>query len=360
MTPLQKYQQDLNLGGITADPLQAQIIDELQQLYEDFMSHERARKNLWTRSMKILGLRNENPVRGVYLWGGVGIGKTYLMDTFYNCLPTIHKQRMHFHRFMQMIHSELKKKQGTENPLIAVAKELSLQTRIICFDEFFVQDIADAMLLANLFKALFAQGVTLVATSNVAPDELYKNGLQRGLFLPAIALIKQYTRVIHLESDRDYRLRNLDAAGVYFYPLDMETAEKMRDSFESFARGQGEMKALIHIDDRPIETIRVAGGVAWFEFKDICSSPRSQMDYIEIAKSYPVVLVSNISKILPNEESRVAYFINLVDVFYDAAVKLIWSCEVPIEALYTEGRYTFEFRRTLSRLEEMQSKAYLS
>lgn len=360
MTPLQRYQQDIAMGGTMPDPLQADTIQHLQQIYDDLLASEQSAHNFGNRFLKTIGFkRKKEPVKGLYMWGGVGIGKTYLMDTFYNCLKTKRKMRMHFHRFMQLIHAELKIKQGEKDPLILVAKDIAKKTMLICFDEFFVQDIADAMILANLFKALFAEGVSLVATSNVEPDDLYKNGLQRDLFLPAITLIKQYTEVLHLASDRDYRLRNLDAAGVYFYPLDIDAQAKMHDSFESFARGAGEVNAIITIDDRPIPTVRVSHHVIWFEFKDICSTPRSQMDYLEIAKTYQIVLVSNIPRLLPDQESAVTYLINLVDVFYDAAVKLIWSCEVPIEQLYVEGRYTFEFRRTVSRLEEMQSKEYL-
>lgn len=361
MTPLQCYQQDLAMGGIMPDPLQADTILHLQRVYDELLDAEQSAQNIGNRLLKTIGLqRKKEPVKGLYLWGGVGIGKTYLMDTFYNCLKTKRKMRMHFHRFMQLIHAELKIKQGEKDPLILIAKDIAKQTKVICFDEFFVQDIADAMILGNLFKALFAEGVSLVATSNVEPDELYRNGLQRALFLPAIALIKQYTEVLHLASDRDYRLRNLDAAGVYFCPLDLDAQAKMHDSFESFARGAGEVNAVITIDERPIKAVRAAHHVIWFEFNELCSTPRSQTDYIEIAKSYQIVLVSNIPRILPDQESRVAYLINMVDVFYDAAVKLIWSCEVPIEQLYVEGRYTFEFRRTISRLEEMQSKEYLS
>ncbi len=354
MTPQDFYKQDLSLGGILADPQQQEAVSHLQRVYDALQAAEQG----W-RSWKISRHFKPTVVKGLYLWGGVGIGKTYLMDLFYRCL-TVPKMRLHFHAFMRDVHHALKEKQGEQDPLIAIAQDLSKKTRILCFDEFFVKDITDAMILGRLTQTLFEKGVTMVATSNVAPDDLYKNGLQRALFLPAIASIKQHMTVMNLESICDYRLRQLENAGLYFYPLDWQAEENMRESFERFARGIEQDRAVITIQDRPIQTQRLGENVVWFRFDDLCTAPRSQLDYLEIAQRYPIMLLSHIPKISEEKEATINYFINLIDVLYDCAVKLIASFEVPLNEIYMQGRYTFEFRRTLSRLEEMQSKAYLS
>ena len=360
MTPLERYQQDLSLGGIVPDPVQAEAMQLLQRVYDDLLFLERKSNSVLYSTMVTLKLCKKIRITGLYLWGGVGIGKTYLMDTFYHCLPLQKKMRMHFHRFMQMVHEDLTQHQGHSDPIKLVAQDIAAKTHVLCFDEFFVSDIGDAMILAGLLQALFAEGVCLVATSNVQPDQLYRNGLQRALFLPAIELIKTQTTVFHVESDRDYRLRNLEQVGVYYHPIDISTKTKMRDTFESFARGSGCIGETLSIQNRDVVTRRHASGVVWFDFAVICSVPRSQQDYLDIAKLYHTVFISHVPKITATQESAITYFINLVDVFYDCRVNLVLSAEVPMDEIYLEGRMVFEFKRTLSRLQEMQSKEYLA
>ncbi len=358
MRPSERYQQDVQLGGFCSDPQQLHVLTYLDELYDELIDREH-KPNLWAH-IKALFRRAKDPVRGLYLWGGVGIGKTYLMDSFFECLPIQRKLRMHFHRFMQQTHVRLQALQGHKDPLPIIAREIAAKTRILCFDEFYVSDIADAMLLGGLFRALLDEGVTLVATSNIPPSELYRNGLQRELFLPAIATIEAHCEVIHLQSMEDYRLRTLQQSGVYFYPLDHEAAQSMRDSFAAFAHG-GEVRGEpITIEGRGIQTIRYAHKVIWFDFMAICNVPRSQMDYLEIARSFHTVLVSNVVQIQENQDNLIRNFINLVDIFYDNNVKLIVSAETSYDALYPSGRLRFDFDRTQSRLFEMQSHAYLS
>ncbi len=359
-TPTEKYQADLNAGTLMPDPAQAAAVAQLQRVYDDFLAEQQASQRLLKRFERSLGFCDLQPVQGLYLWGGVGIGKTYLMDTFFNCLPTGKKSRLHFHRFMKEVHDDLQRLQGVKDPLKMVAQDIADQADIICFDEFFVSDIGDAMILGNLLDALFKRGVTLVATSNVVPDELYRNGLQRELFLPAITLLNEYTQVFHVNTDKDYRLRELKKAGVYYSPLDAASETKMTDMFARMAQGFDVLTQPLMIDSRAIPTIKYASNVAWFAFKDLCSVPRSQVDYLEIASQFQTVLVSQVPKISAKETNAVTYLINLVDVFYDANVKLILSAAVGIDELYTEGAKVFEFQRTQSRLWEMQSHEYLS
>ena len=360
MTPWQRYQRDLMLGGISPDAEQALAMGYLQAIYEKVLAVNDPSifKRLFARASALK--YSKKPIKGLYLWGGVGIGKTYLMDIFYESLPTEYKLRMHFHRFMQQIHEKLRLLQGKSNPLQLIAKELAQHIRVICFDEFLVKDIVDAMLLANLFQALFAQGIILIATSNTQPDNLYYNGLQRGLFLPAIELVKQHCDILHLQTSHDYRLRNLEQVGVYFYPLDAEAAENIRDAYESFARGGSAYKQDLTINQRLIKTQRYTDEVLWVDFADICGVPRSQHDYLEIANKFSTVLISNVPKIHADQDNIITYLINLVDVFYDQHVKLIISAEKPAEKLYTAGRLLKDFQRTCSRLLEMQSQEYLS
>lgn len=355
MTPLERYQQAMATGQFYADPYQQQIIQQLQMIYQQWCQRH-GNKTLLGRFIKA----SAAPVRGLYLWGGVGAGKTWLMDLFYECLPSGQKLRLHFHRFMQRIHHELKQYQGKVNPLKLIAQQFAKQTRLIFLDEFVVNDITDAMLLANLLAALFAEGVTLMATSNVPPEGLYRNGLQRGRFLPAIALLNQHLAVMHAPVQTDYRLRTLEQAGVYFYPLDANAEQQLLLHYQHLVHESRPNHETLLIKGRAVQTISCTNAVVWFDFATLCSVPRSQLDYVEIAQSYNTVILSGVPVITAEQDDRIVYLIHLVDVFYDARVKLIISAAVSVDKLYLEGRYTFEFQRTQSRLLEMQSKEYIS
>lgn len=335
---------------------------ELQEVFLALVQAEsqRTQSNVLGRIRALFERVDPAPVRGLYLWGGVGRGKTYLVDMFYESLPFERKLRAHFHRFMRHVHAELKALGGTKNPLDRVAERLALRTRVICFDEFFVADIADAMILGSLFERLFAQQVTLVATSNIVPDELYKDGLQRQRFLPAIDLINQHTRVVHLDSDCDYRLRLLEQAELYHFPLDAAADGVLAANFASLAPEPGVEGQLIEVVGRAIPSRYCADDVVWFDFDALCDGPRSQNDYIELAMEYHAVLVSNVPVLTAKKEDQARRFISLVDEFYDRNVKLVISAAADIEALYQGARLQFEFERTVSRLREMQSHDYLA
>jgi cell division protein ZapE len=357
MTPLEKYYQQLAQEGFTPDPHQEQAMLHLQRVYDDLLAAQKSTG--WQRFATQLGLSKSPMVRGVYLWGSVGVGKTWLMDTFYQSLPITKKLRLHFHQFMQVVHRELQQLQGHPDPLKDVAKDFAAQANVICFDEFLVNDIADAMLLANLLKALFNERITLITTANVEPDVLYRNGLQRGRFLPAISLLKNHLDIVHLPTEIDYRLRTHEHIGAYFYPLNDENTHRMQRIFNKLTHGTLTSDSVVSIEGRSIHVLGLADKVAWFDFQDLCNVPRSQLDYLAIAQRFPMVLLSNVSQINPQQEDTARYLINLVDVFYDAHVKLIISAAAPVAELYTEGRLRFEFRRTRSRLLEMQSREYL-
>lgn len=352
MTPLDCYYDQVNKGIAHSDVEQINALKQLNLVYDALLLEHKHRFG-WGKFF-----HKNYLVQGVYLWGGVGIGKTFIMDCFYNSLPFKQKLRMHFHMFMQRIHDELNQHQGEVEPLQAIAHELSNQTLVICFDEFYVSDIADAMLLGRLFKALFSKGVCLVATSNIQPDDLYKNGLQRLQFLPAIALIKAHTTTIHMTSRVDYRLRHLKEAGVFYTPLDEDSKEKMNAAFNVLTMGKTIQTGCIMIHHRSVPIIKKTDDVVWFDFKDICSVPRSQYDYLAIAAQYKTVFVSDIPVISENARDTICLFISLVDVLYDAKVKLVISAAEPVPDLYSRGHMILEYARTHSRLIEMQSENY--
>lgn len=358
-TPLSRYQEDLRKPDFEPDEAQKLAVQNLQRLYEDLVQFRPNEAGFLTK----IGLRKaqpKRPIQGLYFWGGVGRGKTYLVDTFYECLPFDEKMRMHFHRFMQRVHADRKQLRHQEDPLIVIGKRLASETRVLCFDEFVVHDVADAVILARLMKVLFAEGVSLVATSNVEPKNLYKGGLQRELFLPAIDMIYNYTDVVNIDSGIDYRLRFLDKAETYFAPQDPAAVDGMKYNFEHLAPDAGESHALIRIEGRELQTVQRADGVIWFDFQELCDGPRSQADYIELAMCFHSVLLSGVPVLDRSKEDQARRFINLVDVFYDHNVKLIISADAPVEGLYTGSRNEFEFRRTMSRLQEMQSHDYLA
>jgi cell division protein ZapE len=368
MTPMERYHRDLKRPNFCADPAQEHAVAHTQRLFDDLLNPEpRTLRNIASRILPE-GRRFHRQVRGLYLWGGVGRGKTYLMDGFYDSLPFKTKLRMHFHRFMQRVHTELKTLRGESEPLALFADKLAPGTKVLCFDEFHVSDIADAMLLGGLCKALFERGVTLVATSNDAPDNLYANGLQRERFLPAIALIKQNTEMFKLETAVDYRLRALEQAEIYHCPLDAAAEQNLRSSFSRLAPDlsdpcdipdPSEPVNVLSVDGRVIKTVRCAEGVVWFEFEELCGGLRAAADYIEIASCYHTVLLANIPQLHDGDDDKARRFIALIDELYDRNVKLIVSAAVPPAELYRGERLATMFQRTASRLQEMQSLDYL-
>ncbi|EWG99561.1 cell division protein ZapE [Halomonas sp. BC04] len=374
ITPLARYRADIEREGFQYDPAQEQAVMHLQRLFDQLVAMPRAAPRAVTTSRglksRVAGLfgRREKPdaapalpaIQGLYLWGGVGRGKTYLVDTFHESLPFPDKMRTHFHRFMQRVHNELEHYKGEKNPLTLIAGKFAAEARVICFDEFFVKDITDAMILANLLEALFERGVVLVATSNIVPDELYKDGLQRARFLPAIDLLKRHCQVVNVDSGIDYRLRALERAEIFHAPLDDAADAELARSFREIAGHDGETDVSIEVNHRVLHARRLHDDVVWFEFRELCDGPRSQNDYIELAREYHTVLVSNVTRMGAATDDQARRFINMVDEFYDRGVKLLLSAETTAEALYANGRLEFEFQRTLSRLQEMQSHEYLA
>ena len=298
-------------------------------------------------------------VRGLYLWGSVGRGKTWLMDLFYDGLPLKRKERVHFHRFMRKVHDALRAAGAARDPLQRVGDAWSRRCDVLCLDEFFVSDIADAMLLAGLFERLFDNGTTLVTTSNVAPDGLYRDGLQRAKFLPAIELIKQNTRVLRLDGQTDYRLRILERSEIFHVPLDDDADRGLRKAFDRFA-AEAQMNPVLEINGRDFRARRRGDGVVWFEFEELCGKPRGAIDYIEIARAFNTVLLANVPQLGEDDSDAARRFVTLIDEFYDRNVKLLMSAAVTIDELYRGNRLAFEFQRTASRLTEMQSHEYLA
>jgi cell division protein ZapE len=319
-----------------------------------------ARKSLLTRGLDLLP-RARAPLRGLYLWGGVGRGKTFLVDAFHAELPIRDKRREHFHRLMQDVHARLAKHRDRASPLEQVASDLAAKARILCIDEFVVGDVADAMILGTLLEALFRRGVTLVATSNLPPKELYRGGLQRERFLPAVAQIEKHCRVMELDGGTDYRLRQLERATLWLGPAEADVEARLAAGFEQFADGRGERDVKVQVEGRPVRARREADDVVWFDFRELCEGPRSAADYIEIARCYQALFLSGVPVMGATADDAARRFITLVDELYDRGVKLVVSAgaDAP-EALYRGERLAFEFRRTASRLHEMQGRAYLA
>ncbi|HEY1313981.1 MAG TPA: cell division protein ZapE [Steroidobacteraceae bacterium] len=307
-----------------------------------------------------LKLRAARPVRGLYLWGGVGRGKTLLMDWFYDSLQTARRERTHFYRFMRQVHAELRSGSRRERPLDMVAQRLARQMDVICLDEFFVADIADAMLLAGLFDGLFRRGVALVATSNTPLEELYKDGLQRERFLPAIELIRRHVEVVHLDGGIDYRLRQLAQAPTYLDSSCAQTLRQMQQFFAALAGDSALGPKTLSIEERGIAVLAVGGGMAWFDFAELCAGPRSQNDYIELARLYHTIFISNIPEFTSADDDAARRFIAAIDEFYDRGVKLVVSAAAPPARLYHGERLVPEFERAASRLVEMQTQHYLA
>jgi len=352
MTPIDYYKQKCQEGIIFEDPHQLAALEVLERVHHDLLLEYSHRQGIFSY------FRRPHLVKGLYLWGGVGIGKTFLMDCFFHSLPFSTKMRMHFHQFMQRIHKELTKQQGHKDPLEIIATQLAKETLVLCFDEFYVSDITDAMLLGRLVKLLFLNGVCLVATSNIPPDDLYKNGLQRSQFIPAINLIKIETEMVHIPTTIDYRLRHLKEAGVFYTPLGEATQYKMDKSFNMLTQSEAIETSPVEICSRYINVKKRTKSVIWFDFADICSVPRSQSDYLAISKLFRTVFISDIPIIDPRNRDTICLFISLVDVFYDARVRLVFSAAEPVEDIYSRGYMTLEYTRTHSRLLEMQSVDY--
>jgi cell division protein ZapE len=351
--PLSVYESRLRSDGFKQDPAQRSAVLLLDKLWAELVAPS---KVTWWK--KLTGA-NSAPTTGIYMWGGVGRGKTWLMDLFYESLPFPEKQRIHFHRFMARVHTALRDQKDARNPLKLIAREWSENCRVLCFDEFFVSDIADAMLLGGLMEELFNQNVTLVATSNLPPGELYRDGLQRARFLPAIDSIKRNTTVIQVNGAIDYRLRILKKSAIYHYPLNADAGISLQKSFLQMAGGS-ELSTLLEFNGRVFQAKMRGDGVIWFDFDELCLKPRSTSDYIEISRSFNTVFLSELPFLDETSADATRRFINLVDEFYDRNVKLLVSAAASIEDIYQGERLAFEFQRTASRINEMQSHQYLA
>ncbi|MES2718753.1 MAG: cell division protein ZapE [Pseudomonadota bacterium] len=348
------YQQTLRERGYTADPAQLRAVASLQRCQDEWAAYKARRGNAITKML----VRPPIP-RGVYMHGGVGRGKSFLMDCFFQAVPLQRKTRLHFHEFMREVHRELQELKGTVNPLDELGKRIARKFRLICFDEFHVADVTDAMILHRLLDALFANRVSIVTTSNFEPDALYPNGLHRDRILPAIELLKRQLEVINVDNGTDYRQRTLEHLQLYHCPLGPQADAALTAAFDELAEAHDD-DPVLHIEHRELRSQRRAGGVVWFDFRTLCGGPRSQNDYLELAQQFHTVVLSNVPQMPPKFASEARRFTLLVDVLYDRRVKLIISAAVPAEQLYTEGPLSHEFPRTVSRLQEMQSAEYLA
>ncbi|WP_407322150.1 cell division protein ZapE [Dickeya ananatis] len=366
-TPLALYQQALMAQTYQPDEVQHQTVVRLSAIHQTlteqvWIQPENRTPGLISKWRSWLGQKEKTPtpVQGLYMWGGVGRGKTWLMDLFFHSLPSERKLRLHFHRFMLRVHEELNQLQGQENPLEKVADGFKAQTDILCFDEFFVSDITDAMLLAELLRALFSRGIALVATSNIPPDELYRNGLQRARFLPAIELIKRHCDVLNVDAGIDYRLRTLTQAHLYLTPLSAETEAEMQAMFRRLSgRDITQPGPVLEVNHRPLATLSAGDGVLAVDFATLCLDARSQNDYIALSRLYHTVLLHHVPVMAVKDENAARRFLALVDEFYERRVKLIISAQVPMFEIYQGEHLKFEYQRCLSRLQEMQSEEYL-
>jgi cell division protein ZapE len=358
---LQLYRRQLDERRLQSDPAQLAAVAKLDDLRRRLIVPRRvsqARLPRWLTGFASGAARA--PLTGLYLWGGVGRGKTWLMDLFFKSLPFAEARRLHFHRFMHDIHARLAQIRQQRSPLERVAQALARDTRVLCFDELYVADIADAMILAGLFDGLFRRGVTLVATSNVPPQELYRDGLQRQRFLPAIGLLERHLEVVRLTGATDYRLRQLTEAGIYLPAGASDSGARLAALFAALADTQEQVGGVIEIEGRPIAVLRAAAGAVWFDFRALCAAPRSQSDYIEIAREYQSVIVSDVPALDAARDDEARRFIALIDELYDRNVNLIVSAKAPAAQLYQGERLRELFARTASRLIEMQSKEYLA
>ena len=374
LTPKERYQSDLSAGVILPDEAQAQAVDALQDVFERLNLRLSEKKSFLT---KLLGKGAPAPITGLYMWGGVGRGKTYLMDSFYEALDVTRKSRMHFNRFMQRVHADLTELSGEKNPLDIVADRIASETVVLCFDEFYVSDIGDAMLLGGLMQKLFDRGICLVATSNIAPEGLYENGLQRARFIPAIKAVEANTRVLNVDSGIDYRLRVLSQSELYFEKgqgdcekgeggfkegekaFSVDRSSPLNKLFSDLSGGRQPEAEVLVINRRNLQALGVSEGVLLAEFAELCLAPRSAADYTQLAKEYHSVLIDNVPELTSDIEDGARRFITLIDEFYDRNIKVAIVANRPMASLYSGKKLSFEFQRTLSRLIEMQSVEYL-
>ena len=348
------YQIELQTRGYTSDPAQLAAVQELERCAAEWSVYKAKRSN----TLRKMLFHPDTP-NGVYMFGGVGRGKSFLMDCFFNAVPLKRKTRLHFHEFMREVHRELAELQGQENPLTILGARIAKKFKLICFDEFHVNDIADAMVLYRLLEALFANGVGLVMTSNFKPDGIYPGGIHRDRILPAIELLNTRMAVINVDNGTDYRQRTLEKVQLYHCPADSVAEAAMQQAFSELASGADE-NPVLKIEAREIVAKRKAGGVVWFDFATLCGGPRSQNDYLELATQFHTVLLSGIPQMFVRHASEARRFTWLIDVLYDRRVKLICSAAVTPELLYTEGPLSGEFKRTASRLNEMQTAEFLA
>jgi len=346
---------------MSPDPAQASAVEQFDRIHvalkDDATSQD---DGLFSRVSRHFGFKSRPTVTGLYLWGGVGRGKTWLMDLFFDNLATDEKKRVHFHRYMRSVHQSLRELQDVENPLQVIGERQAQECRVLCFDEFIVEDIGDAMILSGLLDALFENGVTLVATSNSAPEDLYRDGLQRDRFKPAIELIKQHTVVMKMEDGVDYRLRALDQAETFLVPSGDEADDQLLQSFKSISAEAPRKDGVIDILGRQIGFRYRVDGVVWFDFDKICGGPRSSADYLEITREHHTVIVSNIPELDRTRDDAARRFIEMIDIFYDGNINFIASAACEPVKLYTGSRLIRPFERTVSRLIEMQSSDYLA
>ncbi len=356
MTPLERYEQALARPGFARDPAQRAAAEHLEGIYRALTAAPVQSRRWWP-----FGNAHEErpPPKGLYLWGTVGRGKTLLVDLFYDCLPPAIRRRQHFHSFMREVHAELKQLRRVQDPLTVIAKDWASKLRVLCLDEFHVTDITDAMLLARLLETLFDRGVVLVTTSNEVPDQLYRGGLQRERFLPAIALLKKHLTVLELAGATDYRLRTLEQAAVYYVPDDARARAALRAQFEALTL-QAPVAGTTELEERPLAVLGNADGVLWCEFDALCGGPRGTLDYIELGRCFHTLLLSGVPVLSEDHNDATRRFVNLLDELYDRNVNLLISAAAEPAGLYGGQRLAAIFRRAISRLTEMQSHEYLA
>jgi cell division protein ZapE len=347
------YAKALEERGYQSDEAQLQAIDRLQEYFDDWVRFKDARASTFRKLFK----RPDVP-RGVYLWGGVGRGKSFLMDAFYLVVPVKRKTRVHFHEFMRGVHKELRDVRGQQDPLDEVARRIAKRYRLICFDEFHVSDVADAMILYRLLFRLFEHGTSFVMTSNYEPSTLYPEGLHRDRILPAIKLIQERMDILNVDVGTDYRRRTLEQVRMYLTPIGPDTQAELQEAFDRLS-DTAPMKPVLTVENRELKAVALAGNIVWFDFATLCGGPRSQNDYLDLASRFQTVILSGVPRMSARQASEARRFTWLIDVFYDHKVKLIMSAECDPDELYTQGSMSNEFHRTVSRILEMQSREYL-